>query len=109
MDAAVAIRNARVHAGLSKRELARRAATSPAAIVAYESGERDPTVRTLARIIAATGAVGEIEVQPGPPPPDPAANARVLGQVLELAEHLPRTPASTRLAFPPFARGSGGC
>jgi transcriptional regulator with XRE-family HTH domain len=106
MDAAVAIRNARVHAGLSKRELARRAGTSPASIVLYESGERDPTVGTLARILTAAGAVGEIDIEAGPPRPDPVANARALLDVLELAEHLPKAKASKRLAFPPFPRAA---
>ena len=95
------IRTARERAGLSKRELARRAGTSPAAIVAYESGERDPSVRTLARILAATGHRGDVNLRPGPSRPDQQRAAR-LRQVLELAEHLPRRRASRRLRFPPL-------
>jgi transcriptional regulator with XRE-family HTH domain len=104
MDAALTIRKAREHARLSKRELARRAGTSPAAIVAYESGKRDPTVGTLARIVSATGVVGDIELGLGSPRPDPRVAARRLEQVLELAEHLPRRPPSRDLAYPPFPR-----
>jgi transcriptional regulator with XRE-family HTH domain len=105
MDAALAIRTAREHAGLSKRELARRAATSPAAIVAYESGTRDPTVGTLARIVQATGAVGLIELEPGPARPDRAASARALVDVLGLADAIPLRPAARELPYPPFPRG----
>jgi transcriptional regulator with XRE-family HTH domain len=105
MNAASAVQKAREHAGLSKRELARRAGTSPAAIVAYESGSRDPTVGTLARLVAATGAQCEIEVDAGPARPDPWTCARRLEQVLELAEHLPRRRPSSRLEFPPFPEG----
>lgn len=49
------IRIARRRSGLSQKELARRAATSQAAISAYESGRRSPSVATLSRILAAAG------------------------------------------------------
>lgn len=49
------IRIARKRSGLSQEELARRAATSQAAISAYESGRRSPSVATLSRILAAAG------------------------------------------------------
>jgi transcriptional regulator with XRE-family HTH domain len=102
MDAALAIRTAREHAGLSKRELARRAATSPAAIVHYEAGTRDPTVGTLVRIIEATGVVGVIDLAAGPPRPTPVVNARRLAAVLDLAERLPRRAAARDLEYPPL-------
>ena len=104
MDAAWSVRKAREIAGLSKRELARRAHTSPAAIVAYEAGERDPTVGTLTRIMAAAGAITEIEIEPARTRPDPAASAARLSQVLALAERLPRRPAHRRITYPPFPR-----
>jgi transcriptional regulator with XRE-family HTH domain len=104
VDAAQAIRTARDGAGLSKRELARRARTSPAAIVAYESGTREPSLPTLRRILAAAGARAEITIAGAPDLPDPATLAHRLAQVLELAEHLPRHPALLRLPYPPFAR-----
>lgn len=47
--------DARRRAGLSQRQLAVLAGTSPAAIAQYETGRRDPTVATLARIIEACG------------------------------------------------------
>lgn len=46
---------ARLDAGLSQRALARRARTSQAAIAAYESGRRSPSLETLARIVRAAG------------------------------------------------------
>lgn len=49
------IRIARRRSGLSQEELARRAATSQAAISAYESGRRSPSVATLSRILEAAG------------------------------------------------------
>ncbi len=49
------IRMARRRAGLTQEELAQRAATSQAAISAYESGRRSPSVATLTRILEAAG------------------------------------------------------
>jgi transcriptional regulator with XRE-family HTH domain len=58
------IRIARLEKGLSQRELARLAATSQAAIAAYESGKRSPTLDTLARIIRAAGLDLRIQIAP---------------------------------------------
>jgi transcriptional regulator with XRE-family HTH domain len=101
MDAATLITRARERAGLSKRELARRAGTSPAAIVGYEQGARDPSVGTLSRILRAAGAEADVRVvrRRGP---EPAVAGRRLEQVLELADALPRRRAGRRLTFPPF-------
>ena len=49
------IRIARRKAGLSQTELASRAGTSQAAVSAYESGKRSPSVDTLCRLLAAAG------------------------------------------------------
>ena len=108
MEAATAIRVARSRAGLSKRELARRARTSPAAIVFYEAGDREPTLPTLQRILAAAGSRAELVVVPARPHPDPGTAGRRLVEVLDLAEHLPHRRAARRLDFPPLpptARG----
>jgi transcriptional regulator with XRE-family HTH domain len=101
MDAATLIRSARERAGLSKRELARRARTSAAALVTYEHGTRDPTVGTLLRIVHAAGADAEVRVRPRRGP-DPVIAGRRLEQVLELADALPRRRAARVLAFPRF-------
>jgi hypothetical protein len=49
------LREARVAAGLSQAELARRAGTSQPAVSRYESGESSPSVRTLERLLRAAG------------------------------------------------------
>jgi transcriptional regulator with XRE-family HTH domain len=104
MDAATTIRTARELAGLSKRALARCAATSPAAIVAYESGARDPTIGTLDRLVRATGASGAIELTTGRSRPDPAMCGEVLADLLDLVDHIPVRPPRRDLRFPPFPR-----
>jgi transcriptional regulator with XRE-family HTH domain len=58
------IKLARYDTGLSQRELARRAGTSQAAIAAYESGRRSPSLDTLARIVRAAGQDLRIQVVP---------------------------------------------
>jgi transcriptional regulator with XRE-family HTH domain len=92
------ITRAREAAGLSKRALARRSGTSPAAIVEYESGRRDPNARTLARVLNAAGAELRVVV----PDTDGTAAQRgaILSEVLELAEHLPTRPAPRQLPYP---------
>jgi transcriptional regulator with XRE-family HTH domain len=104
VDARTALRQARRLAGLSKRALARRAATSPAAIVMYEAGLREPTVPTLLRLLRAAGFAGQVGLQSLAVHPDPAVNGRRLGEVLDLAERLPHRPGRKRLAFPPLGR-----
>ena len=101
MEAANLMRVARERAGLSKRELARRARTSAAALVTYEQGTRDPTVGTLLRIVKAAGADADVRIVPRRGP-DPAVAGRRLEQVLELADALPARRAARRLAFPRF-------
>jgi transcriptional regulator with XRE-family HTH domain len=49
------IRMARRQAGLTQAVLAERAGTSQAAVSAYESGRRSPSVDTLCRILSAAG------------------------------------------------------
>jgi len=55
---------ARNDRGLSQRKLARKAGTSQAAIAAYESGKRSPTLETLARIVRAAGLDLRIQLVP---------------------------------------------
>lgn len=103
MDPATAIRQAREQAKLSKRELARRAGTSAAAIVQYESGAREPSYTTLTRILRAAGFDAELNVVTGRRELR-ATRGRHLAEVLALAEHLPRRRAARRITYPPFAR-----
>ena len=55
MDADALIRNARIEAGLTQAQLARRLGTSQPAIVKLERPGANPTVRTLDRVLRATG------------------------------------------------------
>jgi transcriptional regulator with XRE-family HTH domain len=108
VDVSTLLGTARRRAGLSKRALARAAKTSPAAIVEYEKDRRSPTVETLDRILAAAGARAVVSVRPLPL--DPAESARILADVLDLAEHLPSGSADRALRFPrlpPMAPPSG--
>jgi transcriptional regulator with XRE-family HTH domain len=58
------VRRARNRANLSRAELARRAGTSAAALAAIESGERQPTLPTLYRILDATGFDLRVRLEP---------------------------------------------
>ncbi|HUY30036.1 MAG TPA: nucleotidyltransferase domain-containing protein [Acidimicrobiales bacterium] len=49
------LRKARTNAHLSQTDVARRAHVAQSVISAYESGRREPSVSTLARLIGATG------------------------------------------------------
>lgn len=65
MEAAGALlRTARQRGGLSQAELARRAGLTQSVISAYESGARQPSLATLARLVAATGSDLEVRVSP---------------------------------------------
>ena len=93
MDAGRAIRDARVRAGLTQADLARRSRTSQATLSAYENGRKEPSVATLSRILGAAGA--QLSVEPGPF----ASNGRVFAEVIELAALLPTRHERT-LRFP---------
>ena len=64
MDAAALLTSARNAAHLSKTRLAQLSGTSPAAICAYESGRRSPTVATLNRLLAACRLQVRGELEP---------------------------------------------
>ena len=52
---AALLRSARTRSRLSQADLARRAGVAQSVISAYESGRREPSLRTLARLVEATG------------------------------------------------------
>jgi transcriptional regulator with XRE-family HTH domain len=95
-DAGALLRAARLAAGMSQRDLARRAGTSQSAIAAVESGRKQPSVATLNRWLAAAGRRLTVESED-------AARLRRRGEelveVLRLAEALPFRP-QRRLRFP---------
>jgi transcriptional regulator with XRE-family HTH domain len=103
MDAALLVRRAREAAGLSVRELASRAGTSHAAVIAYETGRREPRVSTLERLLAAAGRRPRLVLETHHRP-DPEQAGRRLAQVLELADALPKRRADERLTYPVLGR-----
>ena len=90
MKPAELLREARRRKGLSQAELATLAGTSQPVISAYENGRRDPTFRTLRRLVAAAG--GRLELRLGdeppdiPPPTSPEEHGERLVDVLLLAD-----------------------
>lgn len=90
MEPGELLRVARRRKGLSQAELAERAGTNQPVISAYENGRRDPTTRTLRRLVAAAG--GRLELRLGdeppdiPPPASPEEHGERLVDVLLLAE-----------------------
>ncbi len=103
MDAARLIRTARSEAGLTLRELAKRAHTSHSTLVAYEQGRKTPNVDTLGRVLRACGFDAEVTLaaRPHDVATDPAARGRELVEVLELAAMFP-TRHSRTLDVPRF-------
>ena len=101
MEASSLVHRARTRAGLSLRELARRAGTSHSTLSAYETGRKVPTVETLDRIVRAAGFVTGVDLEPDVGGPDRAARGRELVEVLELAAMFPARHAPT-LEFPRF-------
>jgi transcriptional regulator with XRE-family HTH domain len=93
MDVAATLRDARLAAGLTQAALAKRAGTSQATVSAYETGRKEPSVQTLSRLLAATGArlVAEaVEMRDSRRAVvEPVRNGRILSEVLALAEALP--------------------
>ena len=102
-DAATVIRRARSRAGLSLRELARRANTSHPALVAYEAGRTQPSVATLARIVAAAGFRLELDLQARPADLPGSDRGQELEAVLALAEQFPARH-QRHLRVPVFGR-----
>ena len=54
-DPSVLVRDARLRAGLTQRELARRAETSQSVVARIERGQTSPTWATLIRLLSAAG------------------------------------------------------
>jgi len=95
------LRRARLRAGLSQAELARRAGLPRSVLCAYERGHREPGGDALLRGLAAAGL--DVRLVPVVNRPDPARAARILHDVLDLAEALPYRPRR-HLAYPPLVR-----
>lgn len=66
MDAARLLRDARARAGLTQRELARRARTSQSVVARIERGVTCPSTDTLRELLAAAGFELRCELEPRP-------------------------------------------
>jgi uncharacterized protein len=62
------LREARRRARLSQVELARRAGVAQSVVSAYESGSRQPSLPTLARLVTASGLDLDVRVRRSPSP-----------------------------------------
>ncbi len=104
MEPAGLIRSVRRRRGLSQAELARRAGTSQPVVSAYEHGRRDPTYRTLRKLVEASGERLQITARPAStdlrPPADLREHASRLVDVLSLADAIPARKRSHVLAAP---------
>jgi len=101
MDPHVALRAARLRAGMTLRQLAERAGTSHATLAAYESGRTVPGVRTLDRIVRAAGFDLSLDLAPRVDASARQPRGDELREVLELAEQFPARHAVT-LEYPRF-------
>ncbi len=63
VSAAALLREARLRAGLSQTELARRAGVTQSVVSAYETGTREPSLPTLVKLIGAAGKDLDIRVR----------------------------------------------
>lgn len=88
------LKEARVRAGITQAELARRADVPRSVLNVYERGHREPGTEALASILSAAGF--ELDLKRVL---DLQHNARVLSEVLDLAESLPWRPRK-RLRYP---------
>lgn len=92
---------AREHSGLSLREVARRAGTSHPTLLAYERGQKIPSVVVFLRILKACNMAVDIELSPRIHEADGLSRSEELEQALLLAEQFPSKPSKT-LDLPRF-------
>lgn len=101
--AATLLNKARTEQKLSLRELARRAGTSHATLIAYECGRKSPSVATFLRILDACGYAVDFQLSPRIRWQDGLPRGEELAQVLALADQFPAR-ADRQLHYPIFSR-----
>lgn len=103
------LRAARLRSNLSQAELARRAGVAQSVISAYESGRREPSVATLARLVEATGHELVVEAVPSDQGarglPDTPLGRRLRRRRKAIIEIAARRRASNVRVFGSVARG----
>ncbi|MGH3548571.1 MAG: helix-turn-helix domain-containing protein [Pseudonocardiaceae bacterium] len=103
------IREARRRARLSQTDLARRAGVAQSVISAYESDRREPGLRTLTKLIEATGHQLALELIPAPRTrfglPDTRLGRRLRRHRRALIEIAARRGARNVRVFGSVARG----
>lgn len=87
--AAETLARARRDAGLSLREVARRAGTSHPTLLAYEAGRKCPSVSTYLRVLEACGYAVDFDLKPRIRWQDGIPRGEELQAVLALAEQFP--------------------
>ena len=104
MEASALIKEARTRAGLTQLELAQAAGTSQPSVAAYESGAKSPSVRTLERLIRASGASLEVKLRRAP-----VAKGKLLAELRRHREEIRRAAQDRRIrnvrVFGSAARG----
>ncbi|MGY9071640.1 MAG: helix-turn-helix domain-containing protein [Acidimicrobiales bacterium] len=107
MSAGTVMRQARLSAGLTLRELATRSATSHSTLSAYEAGRKEPRAETLERIVRAAGFALDRRLSPRVDGDFERGKFEDRGDelaaVLELAELFPARHEAT-LTCPVFGR-----
>ncbi len=96
------LKQARTSAGLSLRELARRARTSHTTLHAYEQATKAPSTTIFLRILAAAGFAVDFKLSRRVREADGIERGKELEQVLKLASHFPAN-LSRRLESPRLA------
>lgn len=87
--AAGLLTESRNRAGLSLREVARRAGTSHATLIAYERGTKTPSVVVFLRVLDACGFAVDFDLSPRIRWQDGIRRGEELAAVLGLAEQFP--------------------
>lgn len=93
-DTAALLRAARMRAGLTQRQLARRTRLPQSVLSAYENGRREPSAHTFRCILHAAGAELSITHRW-----DNERNGKHFELVMEMTDHLPQR-ARGELTFP---------
>jgi transcriptional regulator with XRE-family HTH domain len=94
------LRTARARAGLTQRQLARRARVPQSVLSAYENGRREPSARTFRDLLRAAGAELTLADRW-----DTRRNGKHFELVMQMTDHLPQQ-ARGELGFPSFKQAT---